>query len=229
MLTLVNTLIDRKTLYTQTVQEALKKLGLSVTVLRTNPAKPGLVDVFNTVLQWQMKQFFIAGWVTMVTVLILGSFVRVFQYERKHGHIGRFLVAMSKLISPLILFVLVLFVLPMQVIQQEIRFISLAFGLCYCFITTKIIVLSMARMAFAAIQLDILPFCLAVAFVTYEYEYAEYRRLKPMGVTLLFQVLTVYYLFRLLSWVHVAIQQLCARLDIYLFSIKPKSEKKKQQ
>jgi hypothetical protein len=86
----------------------------------------------------------------------------------------------------------------------------------------------MARMACATLQWDIMPLAAVIGFVTYEYEYASYRRLKPPGLKFLFQVLTLYYLIRLLMWAHIATQQLCERLDVWMFTIKPKAKKKKE-
>ena len=81
--------------------------------------------------------------------------------------------------------------------------------MCFCMITIKLIVFGMARMAYASIQMDILPLVIV----------AVYAKFNKINDPVLFQVLDCWYLLRLLYWTHQAIQQLCERLNIQLFRI----------
>ena len=96
----------------------------------------------------------------------------------------------------------------------------------------------MAKMTFAAFQIDMIPLLVVLIFCCWEYDYApsyyglehgERRRLKPLGVHLLFQGLVVWYLIRIVVWTHSAMQSLCERLDVNVFTIKHKQHPKKEK
>jgi hypothetical protein len=142
----------------------------------------------------------------MVSTLVVLSWIRV--YHHVHN-VTIFASAMSKFLSPLLLAVVAIWGLT-DALDASAHAGSLSLGLCYCLITTKLIVYSMARMAYASIQLDILPL---VGVVTL-------ARLLNVNHSMLFTLLDLLYLGRLLYWIHKAIGQLCERLQISLFRIK---------
>ena len=170
-----------------------------------------------------MKDLVVQAWFIFTTCIFLGSMYRTAKHLQWDP--AKTSVAFCKFLSPFLVALPVLFVLPEEAIVQECRLISVACGLCLCLITIKIIVLSMARMTYASIQLDILPLLAVIAFITWEFEYAEVRRLKPLGLHFMFQVLSVFYLLRILYWTSTAMHSLCEKLDVYIFTIKHKKKK----
>ena len=222
LITICNTLFDFKSFYEQPVQKALFPI-IPISILPENPASPSLfVATLNSILRMQLKHFILVSWVLLSTSIVLGCMYRTAKHINNPGET---LVAFTKFFSPIIVAVMVLAVTPTEAIQQEVRLISLVSGLCICFITLKLIVLSMGRMAYASFQKDIIPLVLVLGFVAWEYDYAPYeRRLKPKGLTFLLEGLTFYYLIRIIHWTSRAINQLCEKLDVYLFRIKPKEK-----
>jgi ethanolaminephosphotransferase len=105
---------------------------------------------------------------------------------------------------------------------------TLALGLAFCLITIKIIVFSMARMAFASFQLSLVP----LVVVSWCLRYPEYipwwtissiissnTMKQPME-----WALDLYYLIAISLWAHRAITQLCEKLQIQLFRIGSKKD-----
>jgi len=142
------------------------------------------------------------AWCTIMIGLLIFSWIRVKMHV---NNTTLFLSAMSKLLSP----TLVCFTALLGLNEKTIPMASLSMGLCLCLITIKLIVKSMARMAMASIQWDILPFCFMVIAA---------HLIKGKEAPL-FYSLTVFYIFRLLYWVHKALTQLCERLNVRLFHI----------
>lgn len=219
--TLANMLVDTTEFYNQSVQQLLYPV-IPISLLPDNPNDPSIfVNILNSLLSLKLKIFILVAWTSLAASIVFGCMVRVAEHIKSPT---RTMLAFTKLLSPLTVAAMILKVLPQEAIQQECRFVSVAAGLCYCFITIKMIVFSMARMTYASIQMDVAPLIAVCAFVTWEYQYAEYRRLRPLGLSLLFQVLSFYYSTRLLIWTHTAIRQLCAKLDVWLLAIKPKQK-----
>ena len=213
--------LDGKTFFHQTVQQALFPV-LPISMLPDNPKSPSLfVTIFNAILTLNLKHCLLIGWIVMVISIVLGCIYRVAKHV---NHTTKFLGALTKMASPMIVAWMMVGMTPTQAIQQEARLISLASGLCICLITVKMIVFSMARMAYASLQKDIFPCVLVLGFIAWEYEYTSHTRLKPAGLTLLLQALTVYYIARVVYWTSIAIHQLCDKLDVYLLTIKRKKE-----
>jgi hypothetical protein len=93
---------------------------------------------------------------------------------------------------------------------------SLALGLCSCLITIKIIVYSMACMAYASLRFDIIPFIVVLMVSTSGW----WREMGEIGaLRILLGVLDLFYVVHLSYWIHEAITQLCDRLQIKLFQI----------
>lgn len=126
--------------------------------------------------------------------------------------------ALSKLISPLLLGTCP-FLLPSDVLYDSARYVSLSLGFAFCVVTTKLIFLSMAKMPFAVLQGDVYPMLILSLWVRTD------KRLTLLGSKTLFQLLCVWYLYRFSKWASVAMRQICARLDIYVFIIKDKTKK----
>jgi ethanolaminephosphotransferase len=217
--TLACTLFDEKTFFKQTLQQALLPV-LPISILPDNPTSPSVfVTVLNTLLTTNLKHCLLVGWIAMVTSIVFGCMYRVAIHVNNSA---KLVGALTKLISPAAVAAMMVVVAPSEAIQQEARLVSLSSGLCICLITVKIIVFSMARMAYGSIQKDILPTVVVLGFIAWEYEYSPHRRLKPSGLTLLLQALTAYYIVRIGYWASIAIHQLCVKLDVYLLTIKSK-------
>lgn len=156
-----------------------------------------------------------AGWVGMMTLLTCLSVGRVLSTL---PGVGGKLSALSKLASPLML-ACSPFLLPQQVRERETRFLHLITGLAMVLCTIKVVVFSMARQAYAALQMDAIPCLLGIVWVRCD------ARITSDGVGLLFRVLAAYYLGRILFWASAFIRQVCERMNIALFTIKKKHAK----
>jgi ethanolaminephosphotransferase len=163
----------------------------------------------------ELKHVMSLVWLVTNIVLITLSCIRVYKYlmAKEGDNINVFFGAMSKFISPLLLTTFSLWGLT-DSIEKSSQAGSLSVGLCFCLITIKLIVYSMARMSYAAIQLDILPLVAVVIYAkTFSIDNAP-----------VFRLLDLFYLARLLFWTHQAIEQLCQRLKVDLFRIPYKKE-----
>jgi len=92
-------------------------------------------------------------------------------------------------------------------------------------LTKKIIVLSMARMAYATFQLEVVPFALAMLWILNGGADAGAGSVgSTIGNVPAMVLCALWYLLRLMYWVNGAITQICRRLDIYCFTIKHKKK-----
>jgi ethanolaminephosphotransferase len=157
----------------------------------------------------QVRDLFVVLWVYMMSTLCLLSLVRVARHLKFHPWYT--LSALSKLCSPATVCVAALIWFPHL---PTLRFASLSLGLCLCWITIKMIVFSMARMAYAMIQVDVLPL-IVVAAIYHHHD-------SPPSF--LYDVLCLYYLIRVVYWTRQATSQLCDRLNVLLFRIPFKKE-----
>lgn len=154
-----------------------------------------------------VRHGFVLFWVYGFFVLSMLSMLRVVRHP---GLSNQDLVgAMTKLIGPIVL-----------LISSSclggiggIRYPSLAIGLVFCSLTIKLIVFGMAHMAYASIQLEILPLVVLVILLR--------SQLLPSEKTTewLFPLACLGYWMRLVWWTRAAIRQLCQRLNIQLFRI----------
>jgi hypothetical protein len=76
----------------------------------------------------------------------------------------------------------------------------------------------MARMAYASLQMAILPFVIASLWL----RFAEHEWLTENMKEDLEWILDIYYLLAITIWARRAISQLCKKLHIKLFRITPK-------
>jgi ethanolaminephosphotransferase len=201
VVSMINAFIDREKVYTAPLS----------TVLPDSIASALPPDVTSL----QVRHFGVYAWAALCTSMVILCIGRVLSHVKKPKIM---FYAVCKLASPFALGACP-FVLPPSVLYDSARYISLSVGLAYCLITVKLIFLSMAKMPYAVFQLDILPMVLVCAWVKYD------DRLTLLGAKTLFQVATVWYLYRFLKWDAVACQQICDRLDIYVFLIKDKTKK----
>jgi len=200
LLTILMGFIDREAFWTQPLKDILPYAASSC-------LPPQLVDL-------EMRYVSSVGWACMVSVLIMLSFIRVFTHL--DSGMARFNAACN-LLSPLIVGICP-FLLPDKYIQDNTRYISVAAGLLFSHITKKQIVYSMAKMCFASIQLDVLPFLFTCLWIRYD------ERLTEEGGFLVIRALCIWHAFRLMHWAGIAINQICKRLDIWCLRIKHKKK-----
>jgi hypothetical protein len=165
----------------------------------------------------QVKHVASMAWVVMMLSCIILSWMRV--YKHLQGDTRVFISAMSKFLSPLILTIVALLAIETETTgigssSSSPPSFSLALGLCFCVITIKLIVYSMARMAYASLQFDMIPFIVVLTVSS------GWREMGELGaLQILWGALDLFYLLRLGYWIHAAIAQLCDRLQIKLFRI----------
>jgi ethanolaminephosphotransferase len=123
--------------------------------------------------------------------------------------------AMSKLASPLLMCAAA-FIVPPEYIRT--RYLSISLGCALSLLTKKMIVFSMAKMPFAILQTDIFPFIFATIWIRYD------TKLTKEGGDFILGVLCFWYAYRLLRWVNVSIEQICAKLGIYCFRLKKRDD-----
>lgn len=120
----------------------------------------------------------------------------------------------TKLVSPALLFFLSLYVKPLDASLGGIRYPSLVFGFAYCLMTIKVIVYSMAHMAYATFQwVDLLPLMILVGLDV------TVGRDRVPEIQKLYLLLTLLSIVRLLWWTKEAVNVLCQALKIQLFRI----------
>eukprot|EP00934_Nitzschia_sp_Nitz4_P000208 Nitzschia sp. Nitz4//scaffold11_size288233//158887//160197//NITZ4_000778-RA/size288233-processed-gene-0.236-mRNA-1//-1//CDS//3329534086//208//frame0 len=168
---------------------------------------------------FQVRHAVAVGWVVMVITLILLSWIRVYQHLQDTT---MFINAISKLIGPFAICAVALWgsavCYPEYNPKNGAPACWFSLGLCFCLLTIKIIVYSMANMSYASVQFDVLPFVLVVTALKLAGDSI------PIPSSLVLMTLDVFYMARLLFWVQLAIGQLCKRLNINLFRIPhPKS------
>ena len=147
-------------------------------------------------------------------ILVTGCLYRVLTHENVRNE-GAYLVALSKLFTPVLITVISLNI-PAEIVESECRLILISSGFLFSFLTKKIIVFSMAKMSYASFQLEALPYVLVLLWIRMD------SRITLRGVHTLLSLLCLWYGFRLVNWARVAIHQICVRLDIFCFTIKKK-------
>jgi ethanolaminephosphotransferase len=214
IVSLFNVLIrDRPTFYSQPLADWLP----ASLILESLPLEHlGIKNVQD----FQLKHAAMLGWYCLSIFLCILSFSRVlFHLSTFWERFGAF----SKLISPFLLSVAP-FGVDSTILARELRWFSLAYGLALTQITIKLIVFSMAKQSFAAVQLkEVFPLTVLSYWIRTD---AKWR---DPGIRLVLQLVTFAYLIRILRWTASAIGQLTERLDVYLFTIKPKSNSSNQK
>ena len=204
ILAFINSFLEREAFYSRSIKQLV---GDSVAQ-----------HLPMAVIEMELRHFLMAGWGVMSLTLMLLSVQRVMFHPRianstltTREQLQRRINALSKLATPFALCVAAFIVPPTAV---RTRYISVSLGLAFSLLTKKMIVFSMAKMAFATIQCDAVPFILAALWIRVD------GRLSKMGADFVLGLLCFWYTWRMLRWVNVAINQICERLDIYCFTIK---------
>eukprot|EP00985_Skeletonema_marinoi_P009705 scaffold4522_cov145-Skeletonema_marinoi.AAC.11 len=199
-------LIDREAFFQKSMEDTLAPLGLTGGVVK----------------DMELRHFLLCGWGGMSLILMGLSLKRTLCHPRIAGEDMdaseiRFnrINALSKLASPFLLCVAA-FIVPPEFIRT--RYLSVVLGCALSLLTKKMIVFSMAKMPYAIIQTDIFPFIFAAIWIRYD------TRLTKEGGDFVFGVLSIWYAYRLLRWVNVAINQICAKLGIYCFRLKKRDD-----
>lgn len=208
LLTLVNAFIDRENFWKQTLQD----------VLPFRMEKLGTSDFVAWISTAQMKQVGIILWVTMIGCLMVSSAYRVFHHV--HTLKAR-VVVLSKLSIPFLLACSPL-LFPEDIRRQHVRILSETIALLFFLLTKKMIVFSMARMSFAAIQLHSVPYFLVLFWTRFYHHGSIMNDANSPLLHLVLQIICLYHLYLWLLWCRRAIYQICDRLDINCFSIKHK-------
>jgi ethanolaminephosphotransferase len=181
----------------------------------SNPVQALLLWWTGGLHELQVRHVASLLWIFLVIGLVSFSYVRVYNFVG--GDLKVFFSALSKLaLGPWLLSYV-----GIIVNQQS----TLALGLAFCLITIKIIVFSMARMAFASLQLSILPFVVVSMWL----KYGKHGILTEDVKQNLELGLDVYYIVTISYWAHRAILQLCEKLQIQLFRIVHHKEGDKKQ
>lgn len=196
----IMSLVDRVTLFSKPLKEVFEPLGSSL--VQTIP---------DAMKEMELRHVAICGWIAMSGILMVLSIRRVLTHQRVKSGFN----AMSKLFTPAALCVAAFMVPPTAV---RTRYLSVTLGLSFSILTKKMIVFSMAKMAFAAIQWDAIPLLLTTVWIRFD------NNLTKMGADFVLGVLCFYYTWRLLHWANITIDQICAKLDINCFTIKKKKK-----
>jgi hypothetical protein len=174
----------------------------------------------------QVRHAIVLVWVYGLCGLSMLSLTRVYRHLQFQPNFAKlWWSAVSKLVfGPLLLAVVSITLLqPLSPSAGGIRYPSLCLGLVFCVITIKLVVFGMARMAYASLQLDVLPIIWGAMTI------ASQHLSSIMNLELLFPLMTVGYLVRLVWWTRTAISQLCHKLQIQAFRINnvaPHNDKK---
>jgi ethanolaminephosphotransferase len=209
----VNSCLDRVAFYQRPMKAVLVTVFGDYALLQQLPA--GLSEI-------ELRYFLVACWGVMLSILMILSLKRVMF----HPHIAnssllpgevrrRRLTAVSKLASPFALCVAGVIVPPNAV---RTRYLSVTLGLAFSLLTKKMIVFSMAKMAFAVVQWDAVPIIIVALWIRLD------ARLSKMGADFVLGVLCFWYAFRMLRWVNVSINQICKKLNIYCFRLKKRKD-----
>lgn len=203
-------MIDRPAFWQKSMEKTVAPLGLDSVL-------PALVK------DMELRHFSLSLWGILSLIMMALSLKRVLFHPRicgdgdmdaseiRYNRIN----AMSKLASPFLL-VVAAFIVPLELIRT--RYLSVSFGLVISLLTKKMIVFSMAKMPYSIIQTDILPFIIATIWIRYD------SRLTKMGGDFVLGSLSIWYAYRLLRWVNVSINQICAKLGIYCFRLKKRDD-----
>lgn len=164
--------------------------------------------------EMEMRYIFSCLIGVFLSFMISLSIIRVMSHKNV-SNTGCRISAISKLCTPLLISLTPL-LLPASIIENNTRYLSIATGLLLCLITIKMICFSMAKMAYAVVQVEAIPYFVICTWISIDVN------LTKRGGTFILGILTLWYGFRLLKWTNVSINQICARLDIFCFSIKQK-------
>lgn len=203
LFTIANSFIDRETFWSTLMKDIIpESVAKSITIPQY-------------IMDMELKHFGLTGWFSIELLLIVGCAYRVLTNANVVKN-GTHLSALSKLLTP-VLIVFAPFLLPKEIMQNETRYLSICTGLLFSFLTKKMICFSMAKMAYASIQIDAIPYWAVFLWIKYD------NNITEEGATVLLGALCVWYACRMSNWARIAVDQICKRLDIHCFTIKEKS------
>ena len=212
LLAFINSQLDREAFYHRPMDQVLAPLGDSL-----------LQQIPNIITEQELRHFLLTGSAFGLFVLMLLSLQRVMFHSHLIGNGDKSsaevrkmrLNALSKLATPLALCAIA-FMVPPAVVRT--RYLSVTLGLAFSHLTKKMIVFSMAKMKYAAVQFDAIPLLLASLWIRYD------QRLTKEGADFVLGVLCFWYAYRMLRWVNVTINQICTKLDIKCFTLGKKKK-----
>mmetsp|Transcript_21922 Transcript_21922/g.30809 ORF Transcript_21922/g.30809 Transcript_21922/m.30809 type:complete len:253 (-) Transcript_21922:195-953(-) len=244
VMTILNGLFIPPDFYFQTLESLLSPIVSFPSIHnRINSHNPNAASLLESLFELPLNTFLVYAWMVIITTLVTQSALRVIRSphlqsnhkaiyggssttkkQRRSYHLT-LLSAFSKLLTPLLLSILPPILLPHDFFVHHVRSYTLASGLLFCLLTKKIIVLSMARMAYATFQLEVVPFALAMLWILNGGADAGAGSVgSTIGNVPAMVLCALWYLLRLMYWVNGAITQICRRLDIYCFTIKHKKK-----
>jgi ethanolaminephosphotransferase len=168
------------------------------------------------VLALELRHGLLCGWFGLALVLAALSVRRTLRHPRlaagpPRETLRRRLNALAKLASPAAL-CLAAALVPSDAVRT--RYLSLALGLTFALLTKKMVVWSMAQMAYAAVQWDAAPFVLVAVWIRAD------ARLTRRGADAALGLVCAWTAGRVLAWARVTIAQICERLGIYCFTLR---------
>ncbi|KAL7552763.1 hypothetical protein ACHAWF_017864 [Thalassiosira exigua] len=206
LVTMFNAFVDREAVYLRPMREVLAPLSKFIDL---NNLPPVFLDL-------EFRHFCVSGWVVMSLGLMAFSIRRVVTHKNLTGNASnRRRYAILKLATPFALCAAA-FAVPTSMVRT--RYLSVTLGLALSLLTKKIIVFSMAKMSYAMVQLDALPFLAVTMWIRYD------RNLTKEGSDFVLGALCFWYAFRLLRWANVSINQICHKLGIYCFRLKKRTK-----
>jgi len=215
LMTLANSCIVDPSVYSMALADLLSQAGLEISPF-LHSILTSLEGTFG-IEALQLNHCLALGWYAVVWFWVTLSISRVMFHLQTPQCRWE---ALTKLMSPTMLLTVPVFVLPANVLEREMRYVLLGVGLALCLLSIKLIVLGMAKQSYAVVQLDCLPL---VATVLWTIQLEE--RSTSNTIRWVWQLTNVWYLLRLIWWVHAAVAPICQRLDIEVFRIKEKRER----
>lgn len=185
---------------------------------------PGLPSALGSM---ELRHFGLSAWLMTSCILLSASIHRVLNHEnvfQPSENKDLRVSSASKLTTPFLISI-VPYLLSDKIIQQETRALSICMGLLLSYLTMKMICFSMAQQSYASIQMEAVPFFGIIFLIMTDARNASFLELHPLLPRVLLGGLCVWYAHRLLDFARKAIEQICTRLDIRCFSIKPKANK----
>lgn len=124
-----------------------------------------------------------------------------------------FLIAIGRLATPILLASSLLLSIANKTLQSNVRVVSTTIGLAFALMTVKIIVFSMAKQPFGALQMEALP-CVVLLISS--------EHLSESSAGLCWRFLLACYFVYFSQWTRSVIHQLCDHLGIRLVVIQKK-------
>lgn len=204
LIAIFNSLLDREKIWHAKLEDVIP-FDASILENYSIVSKSGI-------LQYELRHVSLIVAHVLLGILIVGSLVRVLTHENVRTN-SIHLSALSKLITPVLVGVAP-FMLPEKVLFNDTRSVSVASGILLSLLTMKIIVFSMAKMKYASLQMEAVPYLLVFLWISLDSNFGD------LGISVLLGSLCLWYLYRLMAFVSSAIDEICSKLQIKCFQIK---------